>query len=639
MALIEQDVVRLPKPNYKYITTNEDAQSALSFLNDYSTVEIDTENTALNPYDAKWSLLQVGVPNHAFIFDMRYDTEYSSIDPKLIDRFLQDNSKLKILQNAAYDMQIIKMQRGYYLRNVYDTMLAEQLSYLGLWPKASLDALVLKYLGLHMSKEPRGTFTDYYQKFEPFQLEYAANDVVVLSMIRDLQKARLQKEGLERAAELEFNFLIPLCEMELNGINIDQDKWRVIMGDVEKERIEIKRIIHKILADVETQTTLFGVSLTNIDSNVQLKKALNRYGLPVENTNEATLKKHQGLPIIDAILDYRKANKLVSTYGESLLAQRNKYTGRLHTSFQQMVSTGRMSSSEPNLQNIPKKQKFRSCFVAPEGYALLTADMSGAELRILGNFSKDPSFIEAYATGQDLHTRTASEMFGVPYDDVLGSHRNAAKAINFGLCYGMSAVGLSNRLKISKKEAEELIGKYFRAYRGVKRYLDVAGRDAVKYRYSTTISGRRRYYKMPPYDHPDRKKIQGSIERQGKNAGIQGSNADTIKEAMTILVERLKPYDAKLILTVHDEVVVEVKEEQKHEVAPVVAQSLVDGFGKFFSTIPMKTDTLIGPCWMKEACENPISEHQKCGCTEMMFRPHPKLGSKLVCTKCGKEQD
>jgi DNA polymerase I-like protein with 3'-5' exonuclease and polymerase domains len=143
---------------------------------------------------------------------------------------------------------------------------------------------------------------------------------------------------------------------------------------------------------------------------------------------------------------------------------------------------------------------------------------------------------------------------------------------------------------------------------------------------------------MPPYDHPDRKKIQGSIERQGKNAGIQGSNADTIKEAMTILVERLKPYDAKLILTVHDEVVVEVKEEQKYEVAPVVAQSLVDGFGKFFSTIPMKTDTLIGPCWMKDSCENKVDD-QECGCTEMKFKPHPKMGSKLVCTKCGKEQD
>jgi DNA polymerase-1 len=264
--------------------------------------------------------------------------------------------------------------------------------------------------------------------------------------------------------------------------------------------------------------------------------------------------------------------------------------------------------------------------------------MSGAELRILGNLSEDPVFVEAYATGQDLHTRTASEMFGVDYDKVLKDHRNAAKAINFGLCYGMSAVGLSNRLKISKKEAEDLIGKYFRAYKGVKRYLDRSGRDSVRYRYSTTIAGRKRFYTMPPYDHPDRRKISGSIERQGKNAGIQGSNADTIKESMILLVERLKPYDARLVLTVHDEVVVEVKNEQKYEVAPVVAQSLVDGFGRYFNLIPMETDTLIGPCWLKDACEEDVNG-DKCGCNEMKFIPHKKHGSKLVCTSCGSAQD
>jgi DNA polymerase-1 len=412
-----------------------------------------------------------------------------------------------------------------------------------------------------------------------------------------------------------------------------------MMREVERERDEVRKIIQDILSEVEDQNTLFGVSLVNIDSNKQLMKALNKYGLSIESTKEEVLKKHKGLPVIDALLDYRKANKLISTYADPLLAKISKYTGRLHTDFRQMVSTGRMSSSNPNLQNIPKKQKFRSCFIAPDGYSLLTADMSGAELRILGNLSEDPVFVEAYATGQDLHTRTASEMFSVAYDEVQKQHRNAAKAINFGLCYGMSAVGLANRLKITKKEAELLIGKYFQAYKGVKRYLDRAGRDAVRNRYSTTVAGRRRFYNMPPYDHPDRKKIQGRIERQGKNAGIQGSNADTIKEAMTILVERLKPYDARLILTVHDEVVVEVAEEQKYEVAPVVAQSLVDGFGKYFNLIPMQTDTLIGPCWLKDSCENRPDGHTVCGCNEMKFVPHGKFGTKLVCSECGKEQD
>lgn len=638
-GIIEETKAGLPTPNYTYITTEDEARAAMSLLDNYPVHSMDIEATALDPYEAKWTLLQVGVQNQAFVFDVRHDTEHSSLHPEVLDPLLQDPTKIKILQNASYDMKVIKQSRGFYVNNVYDTMLVEQMCSLGLgFTKASLQALVHRHLGLHIEKEPRNTFADYYQKYQPFQIEYAANDVAPLQMIRDLQWSKVQKEGLENTARLEFEFLVPLCEMELNGIHIDEDKWRVMMVDVEKERIHVREIIKDILSETQAQTTMFGVSLINIDSPPQLKKALNAYGLTLDSTAEETLRKHKGLPVIDALLDYRKANKLVSTYAETLLKKISKYTGRLHTDFRQMVSTGRMSSSNPNLQNIPKKQRFRSCFIAPEGYSLLTADMSGAELRILGNLSRDEVFVESYATGQDLHTRTASEVFDVPYDQVDKLQRGAAKAINFGLCYGMSTVGLSKRLKISEKEAAVMIGKYFNRYKGVKRYLDQAGRDAVRNRYSTTISGRKRFYNMPPYDHPDRRKMQGSIERQGKNAGIQGSNADTIKEAMILLVERLKPYDAKLILTVHDEVVVEVVEEQKREVAPVVAQSLVDGFGRYFDLIPMETDTLIGPCWLKDSCENRVG-NDKCGGTEMKFIPHKKYGTKLVCASCEKEQD
>lgn len=638
--LVQQERQQLPEPNYEYITTEEGARDAMNFLAGYPVHAVDTETTKLDPYLAKLSLVQIGVPDKIFVFDVRSDTEHSSLDLEVLDPILKDPNYVRIFQNAAFDMEMIKVRRDFYVPNVYDTMLAEQILNLGLFVRAGLDALVDRYLGVFMPKEPRSTFTDYHQKFQPFQLVYAANDVAPLHTIRELQIPKLKKEGLENVARLEFEFLVPLCEMELNGILIDVDKWRSMMRDIDRERREIKKIIEDILSEVDSQRTLFGVSMTNIDSQVQLKKALDRFGIPLEDTQEGTLKRYKGIPVIDAILDYRKLNKLISTYAESLLEKIHPITGRLHTQFKQMVRTGRMSSSNPNLQNIPKKQKFRSPFVAKEGYSLITADMSGAELRILGNLSNDPVFVEAYATGQDLHTRTASEMFRVPYDEVFHhkNYRNAAKAINFGLCYGMSAVGLSNRLKISKKEAEDHINRYFGVYKGVKRYLDKAGKDSIRNRYSTTISGRKRYYSMPPFDHPDRKKIQGSIERQGKNAGIQGSNADTIKEAMILIVERIKPYDAQLLLTVHDEVVVEAREDQKYEVAEVVAKCLVDGFGKYFSKIPMETDALIGPCWLKDACENEVDGHE-CGNTEMIFEEGGKYGTKLVCKACGAQQD
>lgn len=628
----------LPKPNYEYVTTEEAARKAINYIDKFSEYALDTETTSLDPYEAKWSLLQIGVQDKNFVFDVRYDTIFSEVHPSMVAPILQDKSKLKLVQNAAYDMQIIKVGLDFYLENVYDTMLSEQLMNLGLYSKAGLDALVKKYLGLHLPKEPRGTFSDYNQKFQPYQLEYATNDVVVLPMIKELQFPTLDKEGLLNVADLEFRFLKPLCEMELNGIKIDANKWSIIMDETDKEREYLKRTIQDMLMEHEDQQTLFGVSMINVDSNQQLKKSLKKYGLDLESTDVSALEKHMGLPIIDALLDYRKANKLISTYADSLLAKINKHTGNLHTSFKQMVSTGRMSSSNPNLQNIPRKQKYRSCFVAKEGCSLITADMSGAELRILGNLSRDPVFIDAYASGQDLHTRTASEIFGVSYTAVTKDMRNAAKSINFGLVYGMSPVGLSARLKITKKEAEMMINKYFQRYVGVKKYLDKAAKDAVRNRYTRTVSGRKRYYNMPPFDHPDRKKIQGGIERQGMNAGIQGANSDTIKEAMCLLYDRLKGYPAKILLTVHDEIVTEVEDDCRFEVAPIIEQAIKDGFARYFDIIPMETDAVMGKCWLKGKCEAKVGE-KKCGHNEMTFVPDSKYGTKLVCKKCGAPQE
>jgi len=296
-----------------------------------------------------------------------------------------------------------------------------------------------------------------------------------------------------------------------------------------------------------------------------------------------------------------------------------------------MVSTGRMSSSGPNLQNIPKKQKYRSCFVAADGYSLVTADMSGAELRILGNMSSDPIFIECFRDGIDLHTRTMAEINGIPMEQVSGEMRNSAKAINFGLMYGLSKVGLARRLKISEKAAEQMMNIYFSRYRGVKKYLDKSAREAVRNRCSVSISGRKRFYNLPEYHHPDYKMIAGAVERRGMNQPIQGGNADTIKQSMIYLVDRLEEssYDARLLLTVHDEVVVEAKHEERYEVRKLVEQALIDGFGRYFSLIPMETEGLLGPCWLKEKCEDK-SSGDKCGGTEMIEEYNV-----VKCMKCG----
>jgi DNA polymerase I-like protein with 3'-5' exonuclease and polymerase domains len=523
-SVFDQTELRFPKPNYDYITNEDDARKAMNFLANYPIHSIDTETTALDMYEAKISLIQIGVNDKVFVFDVRHETEHSSLHKDVLKPILTSNKHTRILQNASFDMKMIYRHMGFYLSNIYDTMLVEQLLNLGLpGVKVNLPALLLRYLGISMQKEPRLTFQDYNQKFQNFQLEYAANDVVALETIKDLQWSKVQQEGLENVCRLEFEFLVPMAEMEGNGILLDVDRWSSIMVEVKKEMIETGNAVKSILEENQDQSTLFGVSTINIDSNLQLKKALNRYGLNMDNTGVDTLKKHQGVPVIDALLDYRGAQKLISTYSDTLIEKINPHTGRLHTDFKQLVATGRMSSSRPNLQNIPHAQKFRSCFVAKEGYSLVTSDMASCELRILGNLSEDPVFLDCFKNNIDLHTRTASEIFDVHIDKVTHDMRNAAKGINFGLCYGISPIGLARGLKISKKEAKRMIDKYFKRYSGIEKYLEKAGKSAILNRHTTTISGRKRYYSLPEYDHPDRKKIQRSIERRGKNASIQGS--------------------------------------------------------------------------------------------------------------------
>lgn len=632
----------LPKPNYEYITNSEDVGRTINEIINHDTIEVDTETTALDPYEAKISLVQVGIPGKSYVYDVRHDTEHSSVHLDQLKPVLKNPKSTKIIQNSVFDMKMLKVHAGYYPDNIYDTMLVEQLFNLGLTNRgAGLADLVKKYLGLEMTKEPAGTFQDYNQKFQPFQIEYAAGDVSVLNIIKELQWDRVIKEGFENVCRLEFEFTKPMCEMELNGVTVDTERWRAIMGFVEDERISSLAEVHRLLASTASKPTLFGIPSVNIDSNKQLLAALHEHGIDLDDTGEATLKKYSDVPVINALLTYRKVNKLMSTYGENLLAKINPVTGRLHTSFRQMVSTGRMSSSNPNLQNIPKKQLFRSCFVAKPGYKFITADMSGAELRILGNLSEDPVFMECFKNGLDLHSRSASEVFKIAIEDVDKKMRNSCKALSFGLCYGMSKYGLAARLNISEKDAEKLIKDYFGVFKAVSDYLDNSARLGVKHGYTTTVSGRKRFYNVPPFGHPDRNKVQKAVERKAKNAGIQGANADTIKESMIYIVDRLEKsgLDAKLILTVHDEVVVEAKDDCVTEASKIVTGSLRDGFGRYFKKIPMESDALVGPCWLKDSCDAIDENGEKCGFCEMMFIPDERYVTKLVCAKCGSPRE
>lgn len=520
----------LPHPEYKYITSTEEALKHLEFIERHPFIEVDTETTGLDPLTDKIVLLQLGVSRTPFVFDVRE----GNVDAKIFKTLLEDDNHLKLLQNASFDYEMLKTNFGIELNRMYDTMLAEQLIYLGLHNKSNLQYMVAKYLHLNMPKDIGHTFANYNQEYQEYQLRYAANDVVVLREIYNQQLDRLRKDGLMRVAKLEFDFIKPLAEMELNGMLLDVPQWRGILDEMMVERDKLRMQLSEIFNRTIDQTTLFGVSTLNLDSPSQVVKCLNDLGIPVDSTDVKELNKYKNNSIVKLLLDYRKVEKFITTYGERMINRIHPLTGRLHTTFKQMVDTGRMSSSDPNLQNIPKQQKYRSCFIAREGYKLLTCDMSQAELRILGAFSGDPVFLEAFANDLDLHARTAADLFGVSYDDVLRDaglpdddpnkkkYRANVKGLNFGLVYGLTKVGLSLRLGISETEAQNLIDLYFSKYVRVKNWLSQASKFAVINRYSLTVSGRRRYYRLPdPSDHHFNR-IKGSVERQGKNHPIQG---------------------------------------------------------------------------------------------------------------------
>ncbi|MDD2731493.1 MAG: DNA polymerase [Candidatus Portnoybacteria bacterium] len=610
MSLITSNggLMDLPTPNYTYIKSTEEALRHVEFIERHPIVEFDTEATGLDPLKDRVVLMQFGVGGKSFVFDVRD----GRVDPVIFKNVFASVDNLKLIQNALFDVEMVKSNFKLPIKRLYDPMLAEQLLYLGLNPKANLQHMVSKYLHLFMPKDVGSSFANYDQEYEDYQIRYAANDVVVLREIYNQQLLKLQKDNLVRVARLEFEFVDPLSEMELNGITLDVPQWRGILDNMIVERDRLQSDLSDLLSSTVAQSTLFGVNLLNLDSPTQLVKALNRAGVPVEGTDVKQLAKYAKHPVVKTLLEYRKFEKFVTTYGDPLINRIHPTTGRLHTNFRQMVATGRLSSFDPNLQNIPKEQRYRSCFVAPPGYKFITADMSQAELRILAEYSRDPEFLEAYRLGEDLHIRTACGVFNKTKEEVMldesykksapekyVGYRNKTKSINFGLCYGLTYIGLALRIGCSENEAKDLIDAYFKKYSRVKSYLESSAKFAVLNRYSLTASGRRRYYQLPPSTDPNFNKFKGSVERKAKNHPIQGSNADTVKQAMIFTTERIKGYDARLILTVHDEIVVEVRDDQVEEVKPIVEKAVVDGFAEFFHVVKMETDGMVGNCWLK----------------------------------------
>jgi DNA polymerase-1 len=576
---------------YQLITDPSELENIAAYLLQVDIVAVDTETTGLDPYTSKVRLLQFATPDKSYIIDC-----FSCVNLDVLNQVFNSVKPVKIFHNAKFDIKMLRVHFNFEFENIFDTMLASQIISAGIHETHNLKDVVKRYLNIELDKSEGRS--DWSGPLSASQLEYAIGDVLILLPLREKLRQLLIDNKLVKVAKLEFDCCVAVSDMELNGCLLDRTAWLVILEALEKKHKQLSYEIQNELASASNQLSMFEEFVSiNINSPSQLVESLNNMGIPIKDSSEGTLMQFQKLhPVIEQILEYRGLQKAISSYGKNILEFINPVTGRIHADFNQLrADTGRFSCSNPNLQQIPATLEYRSCFIAAPGNKLITADYSQIELRILAELSQDSEFIKAFESGEDLHKATASNMFGVPIDQITKEMRTQAKSINFGLAYGRGAGSLANQLGTSPEKARELIDIYFQVYSGIKNWLYKAGQLAIKTEQSRTLSNRLRKY---VFDKANKSEV-ASIDRQGKNTPIQGTSADIAKQALIYVNRTLKNTDVKLINTVHDEIILEAPEEKSQWAATILEEKMLAAGRLFIKTVPIVVDVHISDFWNK----------------------------------------
>ena len=601
----------IDRDGYQTVLTEEELDAWLDKLKKAELFAFDTETTSLNYMEADL----VGVsfataPGEAAYvpFGHDYPGAPDQLDRALVlDKLkpvLEDEQSKKVGQNLKYDMSVLA-RAGITLRGVeYDTMLE---SYVidSVATRHDMDSLALKYLGhKNISFQEIAGKGVKQLTFNQVGLDeagpYASEDADITLRLHQTLWPRLEKEaGLKSVFhDIEMPLVPVLSRIERNGTYVDADMLK-----------KQSTFLAKRMMELEEKAFEEAGQKFNLGSPKQLGEILyEKLEIPVikktpkgaPSTAEAVLQDLalQGYPLPQVIMDYRGVSKLKNTYTDKLPELINPNTGRVHTSYHQAVAaTGRLSSSDPNLQNIPVRseegRKIRLAFSAPQGKKIVACDYSQIELRIMAHLSGDKGLTHAFEHNLDIHRATAAEVWGKTLEDVSDNARRNAKAINFGLIYGMSAFGLAKQLGIPRGEAQEYIDRYFEKYPGVKRYMENTRADAAEKGYVETLFGRRLY--LPEINSRNGQRRQAA-ERTAINAPMQGTAADIIKHAMIKVHHWLEDskLDALMIMQVHDELVFEVKESQVDDLVKEVAQRM-EAAAKL--DVPLIVDAGIGNNW------------------------------------------
>lgn len=590
--------------NYQLIRTADELRKAIETLTSQPVVGLDTETTELDPYTSRLRLIQLATPDRVYIVDFDKfadaDTRKSeALEP--LRRLLAAPRPIKIAHNAKFDAKFLKHNLGVDLNGIFDTLLASQLVGAGdIEERHGLETVAERYLNELVDKSER--LSNWNLELTEAQLEYAARDAAILLPLREKLIERLKSESLVRVAQLEFECVMPVVDIELAGFFMHKDRWLEQLGIVEKRRMELAEQLQEVLAEESQQGSLFGGPQRediNLDSQQQLTKALNRLGIPVPDSTRNW--KLQPLaaqyPVIATLLEYRTVQKALTSYGTNMIDMINPVTHRLHADFRQIgAPTGRFACTNPNIQQVPHAVEYRRCFSGhPDGRKLVIADYSQIELRILAEFSGDRGFMEAFNTGADLHRVTASQVFNTGLDQVTKEQRDFAKRLNFGVVYGIGAQRFALMTGLSVSEAENVLRRYFGTYRELDSYLREAANRAVSERQARTGSGRLVRFR---YDENDRQQVS-MTQRNGKNTPIQGTSADILKRALRLLKDELSDTNAKIVNIIHDEIVVEADADEAQEIAAKVERIMCAAGQEYLKTVPVKVETEIADEWVK----------------------------------------
>lgn len=592
--------------NYQLIDNKEKAREIIEKLMSEKTLALDTETSSTEAMEAELVGISLSSQeNEAFYIPISPNTTEGKQMLEIVRPLLENEQSLKVGQNIKYDL-IVLANHGIEVKgDLFDTMIAHYLIQPEL--RHGMDYLAEIYLNYKtISIEEligqKGKKQKNMKELSPQEIyNYACEDAdITLKLKRVLEKELKEQTADKLFTEVEMPLVRVLVDMERNGVLIDTDSLATFSKQLSNELIKIEQNI-KALADedfnISSPKQVGEVLFDKLKIVDKAKKTKTGQYVTSEEVLETLRHKH---PIVERILEHRGIKKLLSTYIDALPQLINKKTGKIHTSFNQTVtSTGRLSSSNPNLQNIPIRnengKEIRKAFIADKDCLLLSADYSQIELRIMAHLSQDSNMIDAFNSGHDIHTATAAKIYKVGIDEVTSDMRRKAKTANFGIIYGVSVFGLSQQLYVDRKEAKELIDGYFETYPKVKEYMEKSIEKAREAGYAETVLGRKRYLQ----DINSRNAIvRGYAERNAINAPIQGSAADIIKIAMINIHKRFvnEGIKAKMILQVHDELNFSVPIEEKEKVEKIVTEEMQDAYKL---RVPLKADFGWGQNWLE----------------------------------------